>query len=46
MPIPSGRPTGDVPASDETIMSAVTGLLDSEQSWAFLDDALAEAALG
>ena len=46
MPIPSGRPLGDVPASDATIMTATTGLLYSEQSWSFLDDALAEAALG
>ena len=46
MPIPSGRPQGDVPASDATIINAILGLLYSEANWPHLDDALAEAALG
>ncbi|MEO6509613.1 MAG: alpha/beta hydrolase [Nocardioides sp.] len=45
-PIPSGRSVGDVPASDATIMSAITASLYYEQFWGILDEALGEAALG
>lgn len=45
-PIPSGRPVGDTPATDATVMNAVTALLYDEQAWGGLDQALDEAARG
>jgi pimeloyl-ACP methyl ester carboxylesterase len=46
MPIPSGRPGDDVPASDTTVISVILALLRFESFWPTLDDVLGEAALG
>jgi pimeloyl-ACP methyl ester carboxylesterase len=42
-PIPSGRPTGDPPATWNAVLRAVVGFLAAPESWSHLDDALAEA---
>ena len=46
MPIPSGRPVDDLPATDTDVISIILSLLRFEASWPTLDDVLAEAAQG
>jgi pimeloyl-ACP methyl ester carboxylesterase len=46
MPVPSGRPTGDVPMSGIDVLQGTTGLLFASNLWPLLDDGLGEALLG
>jgi pimeloyl-ACP methyl ester carboxylesterase len=45
-PIPSGRPTGDKPATWDVVLRAVLGFLFASELWPYLDSALREAAAG
>ena len=46
VPIRSGRPSGDPPATWDDVLRAVTGLLYAPQRWGQLDDALDQAERG
>jgi pimeloyl-ACP methyl ester carboxylesterase len=45
-PIPSGRPTGDKPATWDVVLRSVLGFLSAPELWPLLDDALTEADAG